>query len=198
MQAVTGEVRPALLVVWVAVSLVLLIACANLAHLMMARSLSRRRDVAVRLGLGAGRLAAVRGFFLETLILSVAGGVLGMLAAAAALPVLRNMALGRIPRLDAVALDGSALLFGMLMSIFVAFLFAVPACWQVARSDLNETITSGGMRASSSRGSWMGPLLMDSEVALSLTVLLSATMLVRSFALTLRTDPAFIPMVYSP
>ncbi len=191
MQAVTGEVRPALLVVWVAVSLVLLIACANLAHLMMARSLTRRRDVAIHLALGANRLAAVRGFFLETLILSAAGGVLAMFAAAAVLPALRNMAQGRIPRLDAVALDGSALLFGILISFFIAFLFAVPACWQVARSDLNEAITSGEVRSSSSRRSWMGPLLMGSEVALSLTVLLSATMLVRSFALTLRADPGF-------
>jgi predicted permease len=191
MEAVTGEVRPALVTVWIAVGLVLLIGCANLALLMMARSLDRRRDVAVRLALGASKRAAVREFFLETLMLSLAGGVLGMFAAAAALPVLRNMAQGRIPRLDTVALDASALMFGLLISCLVALLFAVPACWQVSYADLNQTLASADARVSSSRGSWISSLLMTFEVALSLAVLLAATMLVRSFALTLDTDPGF-------
>lgn len=193
MEAVTGEVRPALVTVWIAVGLVLLIGCANLALLMMARSLDRRRDVAVRLALGASKRAAVREFFLETLMLSLAGGVLGMFAAAAALPVLRNMAQGRIPRLDRVALDTSTVMFGLLMSCLVALLFAVPACWQVSYADLNHTLASADARGSSTRGSWVSSLLMTSEVALSLAVLLAATMLVRSFALTLDTDPGFRP-----
>jgi predicted permease len=193
MEAITGEVRPALVTVWIAVGLVLLIGCANLALLMMARSLERRRDVAVRLALGASKRAAVREFFLETLMLSLAGGVLGMFAAAAALPVLRNMAQGRIPRLDTVALDAPALMFGLLISCLVALLFAVPACWQVSYADLNQTLSSADARASSTRGSWISSLLMTFEVALSLAVLLAATMLVRSFALTLDTDPGFRP-----
>jgi|HubBroStandDraft_6_1064221.scaffolds.fasta_scaffold06722_4 predicted permease len=193
MEAVTGEVRPALVTVWIAVGLVLLIGCANLALLMMARSLDRRRDVAVRLALGASKRAAVREFFLETLMLSVAGGVLGMFAAAATLPVLRNMAQGRIPRLDTVALDASALMFGLLISCLVALLFAVPACWQVSYADLNQTLASADARVSSTGGSWISSLLMTFEVALSLAVLLAATMLVRSFALTLDTDPGFRP-----
>ncbi len=193
MKAVTGEVRPALVTVWVAVGLVLLIACANLAWLMMARSLDRRRDVAVRLALGANKRTAVREFFLETLMLSLAGGSLGIFAAAVALPVLKNMAQGRIPRLDTVALDGPALLFGLVISCLVALLFAVPACWQVSYAELNQALTSTDARVSSSRGSWIRSLLMTSEVALSLAVLLAATMLVRSFALTLETEPGFQP-----
>jgi putative ABC transport system permease protein len=78
MEAVTGEVRPALLAVWIAVTLVLLIACANLAHLMMGRALNRRHEIGVRLALGASRLTAFRTFFLETSILSLAGGLLGV------------------------------------------------------------------------------------------------------------------------
>ncbi|MGA8510204.1 MAG: ABC transporter permease [Candidatus Sulfotelmatobacter sp.] len=193
MEAVTGEVRPALVTVWIAVGLVLLIVCANLALLMMARSLDRRRDVAVRLALGASKRAAVREFFLETLMLSLAGGVLGMFAAAAALPVLGNMAQGRIPRLDTVALDAPALIFGLLISCLVALLFAVPACWQVSYAELNQTLASADARVPSTRGSWISSLLMTFEVALSLAVLLAATMLVRSFALTLDTDPGFRP-----
>ncbi len=193
MEAVTGEVRPALVTVWIAVGLVLLIGCANLALLMMARSLDRRRDVAVRLALGASKRAAVREFFLETLMLSLAGGVLGMLAAAATLPVLRNMAQGRIPRLDTVALDAPALMFGLLISCLVALLFAVPVCWQVSYADLNQTLVAADARVSSTRGSWISSLLITFEVALSLVVLLAATMLVRSFALTLDTDPGFRP-----
>ena len=193
MEAVTGEVRPALLAVWIAVGLVLLIACVNLAHLMLAWSLNCRRDIAVRLALGASRLAALRGFFLETLILSVTGGILGIFAAAAALPVLKNLAQGRIPRLEAVKIDGAVLLFGVLLSCLVAFLFALPACWRVMRADLTEAISLGDMRGSSGRRSWLSSLLMCTEVALSLAVLLAATMLVRSFALTLQTDPGFRP-----
>jgi predicted permease len=160
---------------------------------MMTRSVDSRRDIAVRLALGASKRAAVREFFLETLMLSLAGGVLGMFAAATALPVLQNMARGRIPRLEAVAFDAPALMFGMLISCLVALLFAVPACWQAYYADLNQTLASADARHSSARGAWISSLLMTFEVALSLAVLLAATMLVRSFALTLDTDPGFRP-----
>ena len=190
-QQVTGQVRPALFAIWIAATLVLFVACANLAHLMLARAYSRRREIAVRLALGASRVAAVREFFLETVLLPLTGGALGMLAARGLLPVLRNMAQNRIPRFDAVALDGPALLFGLLISLLIAWLFALPACWQVVRADLNAAINCGESRASSALGSRLGPILMSSEVALSLAVLLAATMLVRSFALTLLTDPGF-------
>ena len=191
MEEVTGKVRPALLTVWMAVGLVLLIACANLAHLAMARALNRRRDVAVRLALGASRITTVREFFLETASLSLVGGLLGMLVAAGALPALRNLAQGRIPRLEGVTLDASAFGFGLLLSLTVSLLFAAPAFWRVMRADLNETMRSDDVRGSSARGSWAGPFLMSSEIALSLAVLLAATMLVRSFALTLDADPGF-------
>lgn len=192
MTAVTGDVRPALLAVWMAVGLVLLIASVNLAHLMMARSLSHRRDIAIRLALGASRWAAVQEFFLETAILSLVGGILGMLSAAATLPLLRNLAQGRIPRLESASLDGSVLLFGLLLSFVVALLSAMPAFWEIALSDLNEWISSSGERLSA-RQSWLSPLLLGSEVAVALAVLLTATMLVRSFALTLDTNPGFQP-----
>lgn len=193
MQEVTGEARPALLIAWAAVTLVLLIACVNLAHLMMARSLNRRREIAVRLALGASRIAAVREFFLETLTLSLCGGILGIFVAAGCLPLLRRMAQGRIPRLDATGVDHAALLFAVLISVLVAVLFGLPACWHAAGAELNERLGSGENRASTRRASRLTPVLMSSEVALSLAVLLAATVLVRSFALILETDPGFRP-----
>jgi predicted permease len=196
MEQVTGQVRPALVAVWMAVGLVLLIACANLAHLAMARSFNRRRDVALRLALGATRMVAVREFFLETVILSLAGGLLGMLFAAGTLPVLRNLAEGRIPRLEGLSLNVSGLGFGLLISLLVALLFAAPACWQVMRADLNDTMRSGDVRGASARGSWVGPFLLSSEIALSLAVLMAATMLVRSFALTLVAIRDSVPAVF--
>ena len=191
MSQITGEVRPALLLVWMAVGLVLVIACANLAHLTMARSLIRRQDIAVRLALGASRVAAMREFIFESLILSLTGGALGVLAAAGTLPVLHHMAQLPDPRLDGLALGGAAFLFGLLLSLLVALLFAAPACWQVMHADLNDTIKSNDYRGSSARGSWLGSFLMSAEVALSLAVMLAATTLVRSFTLTLSTDPGF-------
>lgn len=193
LEEVTGEVRPALVAVWIAVTLVLLIACANLAHLMMARSIDRRHEIAVRRALGASRWGAVREFFFETLILSSAGGMLGICAAAGTLPVLYRMAQGRIPRLAASGLDAPALLFGLLISLAVAVLFALPACWQAGGGNANEVIGSGETRAASARCSRAGMVMMSSEVALSLAVSLAATMLVRSFAFTLATDPGFRP-----
>ena len=116
-----------------------------------------------------------------------------MLLAAAALPALQNLAQVRIPRLGQTRLDGSAFIFGLLVSLLVTLLFAAPACWQVLHADLSQTMGAGDARGASPRRSWLGAFLLGSEVAFSLAVLLVAVMLVRSFALTLETDPGFRP-----
>ncbi|MBV8895965.1 MAG: ABC transporter permease [Acidobacteriaceae bacterium] len=190
MTAVTGEVRPALVAAWIAVALVLLIACANLGHLMMSRSLNRRRDIAVRLALGAGRLAAFRGFLVESLILSLAGGALGMLSGYITLPLVQRLAQGQMPRLDAVGLNVSVLLYGFAAVLMLGALFALPSYLQIFRSDLNETISSAGARASGRQSRWSA-VLMSGEVALSLAVSMAAILLVRSFALAVATEPGF-------
>jgi predicted permease len=189
-ETVTGDVRPALIAAWAAVGLVLFIACANLAHLMMGRAVNRRREIAVRLAVGASRLAAFRSFLLETSILSVAGGLLGIFAAYLAFPLIRHLAAGQVPRLDSVELNVPVLLFGLVAAVAAAMLFALPSYLQVFRADLNETISSGNARVSA-RQSWLSATLMSSEVAFSLAVLLAAVVLVRSFSLTLQSDPGF-------
>lgn len=190
MTSVTGAVRPALVATWVAVGLVLLIACVNLAHLMLARALSKRREIAVRLALGASRTAAFAAFFAEAILLSVSGGLVGIFIARGALPVIERMAWGQVPRLSGVTLDPAVLLFGIGASLLVAVLFSVPCYLQVLKTDLNESISSGTARTTSHEN-WLSRVLMSSEVALSIAVLLAAVMLLRSFALTLETDPGF-------
>ena len=192
MESAIGDVRPALIATWVAVSLVLLIACANLAHLMMARALSRRRELALRLALGASKFAAFRTFFLETLLLSLAGGALGVVIAQVSLPLIERLAQGQVPRLSGVAFNSAVLPFGVVAAMVVAVLFALPSYLQVMQTDLNETIAAGTARISA-RDSWLSAALMSSEIALSVAVLLAAVMLVRSFALALATDPGFQP-----
>jgi predicted permease len=192
MDMITGEVRPALIAVWSAAGLVLFIACANLAHLMMSRSLNRRREIALRLALGANRVTAFRTFLLESLLLSIAGGLLGIVAAYLVLPLIRRLAEGEIPRLDAVELNLPVLLFGFIAAALIAMLFALPSYFQVIQSNLNETISSATTRASA-RHSRLSSVLMSTEVALSLAVLLAAVLLVRSFGLAIGTDPGFRP-----
>jgi predicted permease len=192
-EAITGEVRPSLVAVWTAAGLVLVIACANLGLLMATRSFNRRREIAVRLALGATRQVAVREFFIETALLSILGGLCGLVLAWAALPMLVKMSHGRIPRLEGVELDGHTLFLGLCASCLIAFLFGLPACWQVARAGLSETLAAADWRVSSARRSWLTTLLMTSQVALSLAVLIAASILVRSFAITLKTDPGFQP-----
>jgi predicted permease len=187
----TGDVRIPLLAAWIAVALVLLIASVNLAHLMMGRALNRRHEIALRLALGASRLAVLRIFLIEASLLSLAGGILGIAAAGLALPVIEHLASGQIPRLAGVALNFPVLLFGIAASFLAALLFAAPSYLQVFRSDLNSNIFLGNTRAFSGRRSWLSPVLLSSEVALSLAVLLSAIVLVRSFSLTLETQPGF-------
>lgn len=190
LEAITGEVRPALTAAWIAVGLVLLIACANLGHLMMSRALQRRHEIALRLALGASRFATFRMFLLETGVLGVVGGLSGILAADIALPLIQRSAQGQVPRLESAHINASVLLFGLLASLVVSLVFALPSYLGIFRSDLTESISSMNAR-SSVRRSWLNPVMMGSEVALALAVVLAAILLVRSFYLTLQTPPGF-------
>lgn len=173
-------------------ALELLIACANLAHLMMARASNRKRELAVRLAVGARTWAVFRMFLLEALLLSIAGAALGLVIAQICIPVIRHPAQQEIPRLNGLELNSAVLMFGLAGTLIVACLFALPCLWQVLRTDLNETISAGAPRISS-RETWLSTALMSSEIALSVAVLVSAVALVRSFELALATNPGFRP-----
>jgi len=124
---ITGDARPALLLLWSAVGLVLLIVSANLAHLMMARALDRKREIAIRLALGAGRSEVLRQILSESLLLALTGGALGIAIAAALMPLLRSLAQQRIPRVENLTLDIPVLLFAFGISAATGVLFGLPA-----------------------------------------------------------------------
>lgn len=179
-----------------AVGLVLLIACANIANLMLARSLEREREFAVRAALGASRGVILRQVLTESLILSVSGGLLGMLLG----PTLTRPALvllpaaSRIPRLDEVHIDGNVLIFTLLISVLSGLLFGIAPGLRAAQGDLSAAMKDGG------RGSSLGrrerrltDTLVLAEVALSVVLLCGAGLLVRAFLNHLHRDPGFRP-----
>jgi predicted permease len=184
---ITGDVRPALLLVWSAVGLVLLMACANLAHMLLARMLDRRQEMAIRVALGAGRGRLMRMVFTESLLLALVGGLSGAAIAVVASGVLQRMAQGRIPRLEPLGLAGHAPMFELLSSILCGVLFALPACAQAFR--VQASPAAG--RSMSKPRSPLGSILIAAEVAMAFVVLTGATLLVRSFVALLNEDPGF-------
>jgi len=183
----TGDVRPALLLVWAAVGLVLLMACANLAHMLLARMLDRRQEMAIRVALGAGRARLMRIVFTESLLLALVGGASGAALAVAASGVLRRMAQGRIPRLEPLGFAGHAPMFVLAASFVCGVLFALPACAQALRA---RAAPAGGRSMSKPR-SPLGSVLIAAEVAMAFVVLTGATLLVRSFVGLLSEAPGF-------
>ncbi len=191
---IIGDVRPALLLVWAAVGLVLLMACANLAHMLLARMLDRRQEIAIRLALGAGRVRLMRLVFTESLLLALAGGACGALLAAAAGSTLRHMAEGRIPRLQELGELGSqgyAPLFVLALSILCGILFALPACAEALGAERRPAAGRSMSKPRSPLGSPLSSLLIAAEVAMAFVVLMGAALLVRSFAALLNEDPGF-------
>jgi len=184
---ITGEVRPALLLVWGAVGLVLLMTCANLAHMLLARTIDRRQEMSIRAALGAGRGALIRVVFTESLLLALAGGLSGALFAAVADRVLGQMAEGRIPRLDPAAVAWDAPLFVLALSVLCAILFALPACAHARRGHL----APAAERCMSRPRSPLSSVLIAAEVAMAFVVLTGATLVVRSFVGLLNEDPGF-------
>jgi len=184
---IAGDVRPALLLVWAAVGLVLLMACANLAHMLLARMLDRRHEMAIRIALGAARARLVRMVFTESLLLALVGGVSGAALAVAANGFLQRMAQGRIPRLEPLGLAGHAPMFVLLSSILCGVLFALPACAQAFRA---QAAPAAGRSISKPR-SPLGFILIAAEVAMAFVVLTGAALIVRSFVAVLNEDPGF-------
>ncbi len=190
-----GNLRSSFVLLTGAVGLVLLVACVNLANLMLARGVGRLSELAVRLSLGAtpGRLA--RGVVWESLLLALAGGGLGVALAAAGLPFLANrLPPGLVPRSHAIAVDGWALAFALGVSVFTGLVFGLLPALQVLRTDVNETLKSGGARAGTGRFAGRAQsVLIAGQVALTLVVLSGAALLVKSLLNLQRTDPGFDP-----
>ena len=184
----TAGVRPLLILLLCAVALVLLIACGNLANLLLARAVSREREIAVRGALGASRARIARQLLTESLLIAAAGGVVGLAIGAATLRLLLAVAPASMPLLDRVSVDTSVLLFATLTTVLSAVVFGLAPAMRLARSDLQSVLrgtrgASGGVHHTRLRAA-----LLVTEVALAVMLLVGAGLLVRSFSQLNRTD----------
>jgi putative ABC transport system permease protein len=184
--------RPALLLLLGAASFVLLIACVNVANLLLARAASRGREVAIRTTLGAGRARVIRQLLTESVLLSLAGGLLGVLMASAALGSLLKLAAGSVPQGAPIGLDPWVLAFTAGVSLFTGLLFGIVPAMRTAKLDLREALNEG------SRGSTAGQhrlrgALVAMEIALAMLLLVGSGLLLRSFSRLQEVPPGFQP-----
>jgi len=191
-QVVTGEVRTPLLVLLVAVGVVLLIACANVANLLLARATGRQREVAVRAALGAGRWRLVRQMLSESLLLGLVSGAGALAIGYWGIGVLLSLAPEKLPRMQEIQMDGRVLAFAFLLSIATAVLFGIIPALEASNVDPHESLKEGGRGMGPSRGRRrLQNALIVSQTALAVILLISAGLLVRSFARLLQTDSGF-------
>jgi len=186
-----GDVRPALMVLLGAVAFVLLIACVNLANLLLARSATRRKEIAIRSALGANHRRLLRQFITESILLSCLGGAVGLALAYFSLRLL-PLAGDLLPRIQQVRLDGWVLLFTAAISVITGLLFGLMPAFRNSRAaGVNETLKEGGRYSSSASTQRFRTALVISEVALATVLLAGSGLAIRSFARLLSVDPGF-------
>jgi predicted permease len=191
---VVGEVRPALLVLFGAVGLVLLIACANVANLMLARAEGRKRELAVRTALGAGRGVLIRQLMTESVVLGVGGGVAGVALAHFGLTALIAVDPTSVPRLAEVGLDGAVLGYAISVSVFTGLLFGIAPALRSGSVDLQNELKEGGRGTSGgARRHRIQRGLVGIQIAFAVMLVIAATLTIRSFGNLLRIDPGFDP-----
>ena len=188
---VIKHARPALLVLLGAVGMVLLIACANVANLLLVRGTTRRAEFALRTALGASRGAMVRQVLTESLVLSIGGGVLGLGITVAALTVLRRLHPANLPRLGDIQLDTTVLAFTLAICAVTSVLFGLVPALRAAGTDPQEHLKAGGRGGSGGDRRGARNLLIMAEVALSVVLLVGAGLLIRSFLALQRVDPGY-------
>ena len=192
-ERLVGTSRPALRLLLGTVGLLLLIACANVANLMLARATVREREMAVRSALGAGRARLVRLLVIESLSLAVAGGLVGLLITMWGVDLLPSMLETRLPRADGIRIDGWVLAFSAAATLVTGLLFALAPALQAA-SDQTGSLKDGGRSvAGTARGRRLRQSIAIAEVALAVVVLIGAGLLIRSFIVLTRTDAGFTP-----
>src|ERR1700681_720679 len=191
-EAMVGDVRTALLTLLGAVGLLLLVACANVAGLLLARTSSRRKELAVRAALGAGRGRLIQQFLAESFALTFAGGVLGILVATWAVKVLPAILPTNLPRQQEIAMNTAVLLFAVAAIMTVALLLGIFAAWRAGAGELQETLRAGSRSYSGSGASQrLRSILVIGEIAITLVILVGAGLLGRSFLRLISTSPGF-------
>ncbi|HEX6631901.1 MAG TPA: ABC transporter permease, partial [Gemmatimonadaceae bacterium] len=191
---IVGDARTPLLVLAGAVGFVLLICCANVANLMLARAAGRQKEIAIRSAIGAGRRHIVRQLLAESVVLAALGGACGLLLSTWGVDLLVALGPRELPRLDELAVDGRVATFAVVVSMLTGMIFGVAPALHASRADLNETLKDG------TKGSSGGPArararqaLLVAEVAISLTLLVGAGLMLKSMSRLRDVDPGFEP-----
>ncbi len=197
-EAIVGGIRESLLILTGAVGLVLLIACANVANLLLARAMGRKREIAIRAAVGAARGRIMRQLLTESVLLSLAGGVVGLAAGYAGIRAILSISPGNIPRIGlegaSVGLDWRVLAFTLAVSVLTGILFGLVPAVQSSRADLNSTLKESGSRGGTgARHNRTRALLVTTEMALALVLLVGAALLIRTFIAIRQVNPGFDP-----
>jgi predicted permease len=192
-ELIVGDVRTSLLMLLAAVALVLLIACANVGNLILARAMNRRKEIAIRAALGAGRRRVFQHLLVESLVLSVVGGLTGLALARLAIGAGASLLADQIPRAEEASVDARVLLFVLTASILTGILAGLVPALRAGRTDLNDTLKEGGRSDAAGAGSLVRRALIVAEVALSLMLLMGAGVMLRSLHALRHVDAGFNP-----
>ena len=191
---IVGNVRPALLVLLGAVAFVLLIACVNVANLLLAQASAREKELSIRSAMGAGRARIIRQFLTESMVLAGVGGALGLFLAYWGVTALRSLVPANVPRMDEVSVDPAVLGFTLGISLLTGLVFGLAPAWHVGRANLQDTLKETGQSTSAARGTRrLRGMLVVSEIALAVLLLVGAGLMIRSFQHLLEVSPGFRP-----
>jgi putative ABC transport system permease protein len=192
-EQVVGEIRPILVVLFAAVAFVLLIACANVANLLLSRAASRQKELALRAALGASRLRLVRQMLTESVLLALMGGVLGVLLAFWGIQLLIAFGPDNIPRLNEISIDPRVLGFTFGISLLTGLLFGLIPAVQASRPDLNDALKESSRGSTGGRGRTFRNVFVVAEVSLALVLLIGAGLMIRSFMRLQSVETGFNP-----